>query len=616
MKFNVLNKEVLGGLRYLQDELGFLIASDGLGLDFIKVDGDIRVEFSEGVYKVFAPSKVKFFFGFFQLLMRLKKGEAVDFSYCPYFERNGLMLDNSRNAVANVSTVKGLLRFMAILGHNWYMLYMEDVYEIEGEPYFGYLRGRYSKADLKELDDYADSFGIELIPCIQTLAHVNQFFAWEHENKKYADLEDVLNVGRDDTKILIEKMLSGLNECFRTNTIHIGMDEAYNLGRGTYLDEYGLKDKKDIMLEHLNNCLKIADRYDLKLMIWDDMFFTDYSNIAGDEKYKIPDRIELMYWDYYNSHIEHYKENISKRRKIAKDVAFAGGAWRWTGYTPHHQKTIQTSLASLKACREEGVKRVIATSWSDDSSEAPFFTTRFGLVLYSLLDVYEKYDEKIFDEWLVNYTGMSFKEWYLQGEFDLIGEARDDASLDVTPSKYFLYQDPLMSQFVYYSRTMTDDYSAKLERLEKEFDKSAGDELIVKFYKQYAKVLKLKWNLPTEIYDAYHAADKDKIKKIAEVDMKILVGELEEFIKLRSKIWLREANPQGLEVLEHRVGAMIQRLKSSSIRLLEYVDGNLEKIEELEEERIDPCPELNKNSGQAVHYNRALKILSVSKSIW
>ena len=31
-------------------------------------------------------------------------------------------------------------------------LYTEDVYEPEGEAYFGYLRGRYTKRELKELD--------------------------------------------------------------------------------------------------------------------------------------------------------------------------------------------------------------------------------------------------------------------------------------------------------------------------------------------------------------------------------------------------------------------------------------------------------------------------------
>lgn len=48
-----------------------------------------------------------------------------------------------------------------------------------------------------------------------------------------------------------------------------------------------------------------------------------------------------MYWDYYNSNKQHYIDRIDKRNKIS-DILFAGGAWKWVGYTPHHSKTIMT----------------------------------------------------------------------------------------------------------------------------------------------------------------------------------------------------------------------------------------------------------------------------------
>lgn len=50
------------------------------------------------------------------------------------------------------------------MGYNTLMLYTEDTYEVDGQPYFGYMRGRYSKAELRELDDYAAEKGMELIP--------------------------------------------------------------------------------------------------------------------------------------------------------------------------------------------------------------------------------------------------------------------------------------------------------------------------------------------------------------------------------------------------------------------------------------------------------------------
>lgn len=46
------------------------------------------------------------------------------------------------------------------------------------EPYFGAYRGRYSAAEIREMDDYAQKFGVELVPCIQTLAHLHNALKW------------------------------------------------------------------------------------------------------------------------------------------------------------------------------------------------------------------------------------------------------------------------------------------------------------------------------------------------------------------------------------------------------------------------------------------------------
>ena len=94
------------------------------------------------------------------------------------FKHFGTMIDCSRNAVMNVKTLKKWIDLTADLGYNTLCLYMEDTYEVADEPYFGYLRGRYSKEELKEIDEYAKKRGMEVIPCIQTLAHLNQMFRW------------------------------------------------------------------------------------------------------------------------------------------------------------------------------------------------------------------------------------------------------------------------------------------------------------------------------------------------------------------------------------------------------------------------------------------------------
>ena len=87
------------------------------------------------------------------------------------YKHFGVMIDCSRNGVMTVAAVKRMIDALQKMGYNALELYTEDTFEVGDEPYFGYLRGRYTGAELREIDAYAAAHGIELIPCIQTLAH-------------------------------------------------------------------------------------------------------------------------------------------------------------------------------------------------------------------------------------------------------------------------------------------------------------------------------------------------------------------------------------------------------------------------------------------------------------
>ena len=64
------------------------------------------------------------------------------------FKTLGIMLDVSRGMVMTVEHLKMWLRRMALSGCNLVMLYSEDIYELEDEPFFGYMRGAYSLEEI------------------------------------------------------------------------------------------------------------------------------------------------------------------------------------------------------------------------------------------------------------------------------------------------------------------------------------------------------------------------------------------------------------------------------------------------------------------------------------
>ena len=637
LKLNLseLDEQMTLAVAELRKSYPLRISEDGIPVMFRKTkSADISAAFRNDVCEIEADSAPHFYFALSMLLLKSQAIEdsklysrrdaqrLLEFRMEHFFAKNGLMLDLSRNAVAQIDILKQFIREMAFMGHSWFMLYMEDVYEVEGAPYFGALRGRYSIKDLQEVDRYAQLFGVQLVPCIQTLAHVNQYFMWEAVEYKYKDIDDILNVGNAEVQALLTRMIASLRKAFSTDIIHIGMDEAYNLGRGRYLDENGFKNKSDIMQDHLSFMKTLCKEYGFKPIVWDDMFFSRYSNNKNGAVPSIPNHVGLMYWDYYSSSFKHYQDKLKLFRSMAKKTMFAGGAWRWTGFIPHHKKTLETTLAALAACRKERIKEIIVTAWGDDGNEAPFYTCMFGLVLFAYLDCNVAYQETEFSQYLNLYTGMDFDGWMRQGEPDLFEGTTGD-NYDITPSKYLLYQDPLGSKFLHYVQTLTTDMDAVYIKLEKAFAEDAANtdnllqQHIAEFYAMMMKTLYYKWRLPLDIWEAYKKADKKALQALIENKIEPLKAALSEMAKARRKIWMEECRAFGSDVLDHRFGAMLMRLEVTQEVLTDYIQGKIKQIDELEEDRLDPCPEADKtHEPQAVHYNRALRIMTACRETW
>lgn len=610
MKFNISNLELKlqKALKILSNDNLFEISGDGLEIKYIKVEAnEISAILNNNILVIKASDYPGFFKAFSEYLRTGK-----EYITKRAFKKLGMMVDNSRNGVTNVEFTKEAIKKIAFMGHNTFYLYIEDTYLLDNHEYFGYLRGGYTKEELKEMDDYADIFGVELVPCIQTLAHINQFFMWEHIPKDYADIDDILCVGNPKVLELIEDMIKNFRETLRTRRIHLGMDEAYNLGRGFYADKNGLKEKPYIMLEHLENLMEICKKYEMQPMIWDDMFFTNYSKLSEkDSNFYLPDGLGLMYWDYYNSSVDHYIERINMRKGISNDVSFAGGAWRWVGYTPHHSKTLFTLSASMKACIKEGINEVLITTWSDDSTECPFFNMYLG-ALKAAENAYGSDDVK---EKCKFYIGLEYDEYLSLEKLDAV----ENTDNDFTPSKYWLYEDPLMSKFVYHTEKIKEDFTKKYEDLKNSYKQIANKYLdnkeindIYNMYSVYADILSKKWNLALNLYNLYRSKDIDKLKlEIEKIDE--LIKLIPEFAKLRKSIWYRELKRYGFEILDQRFGGIIQRLISTKEDLINHINNGV-IISELEEKRIALSPEFKDKD--IIVYNRAQRSVSASRMTW
>jgi len=295
----------------------------------------------------------------------------------PHFKTNGGMLDMSRNSVMKVDAVKFMIRKMALMGLNMLMLYTEDTYEIEGRPYFGHMRGRYTHGELRELDSYALTLGIELIPCIQVLGHLGSHLRWNCA-APYRDMNGVMLVGADETYTLIGDMLDTVSKCFTSRRVHIGMDETYEIGRGKSIDINGFKDPVDLYLEHLAKVSDMARERGLLPLMWSDMLFRlagekleNYANfdvrveIPKDYRERVPQDVTQVMWNYDHADSEFFEIGIKNHRLFTDRVMVAGSLWTESGHSIVADRSRNNAEAVLTAAIESGADEVLASAWGN-----------------------------------------------------------------------------------------------------------------------------------------------------------------------------------------------------------------------------------------------------------
>ncbi|HEY0256990.1 MAG TPA: beta-N-acetylhexosaminidase, partial [Candidatus Methylacidiphilales bacterium] len=303
----------------------------GEGLRIARIsDDEIEVRYSQ-------PCEAFRAFGI--LMGQTESGQAPSpLAENPVFTSIGALVDVSRNGVLRIDMVEKLIRHLALMGFNQLMLYTEDTYAIPGEPLFGYFRGGYSQEELRGIDTYASHFGIEVVPCIQTLGHLEQVLQWPAYSA-LKDTDGVLMAGNTEVEALIERMLIAASAPFRSRRIHVGMDEAHGIGAGRYRLHNGLRPPFEILAGHLEKVSAMCSRLGLQPMIWSDMFFRLGSKnnqyydrntvIPPGVDARIPADVDLVYWDYYHTDSAFYDDWIARHRALGKEPVFAAGIWTW-----------------------------------------------------------------------------------------------------------------------------------------------------------------------------------------------------------------------------------------------------------------------------------------------
>ena len=498
--------------------------------------------------------------------------------------RVGVMLDCSRNAVMRPDHVDGWLRRMSLMGCNLFMAYTEDTYEIPDEPRFGFQRGRYSLAELQQMDATARKLGIEMVGCIQTLAHLEQITRWP-EYRDICDFESTLLEGEPRTYELIGRMLDAISSSIVSRRIHIGMDEAWSLGRGKHLDLHGNQPRFDILTRHLQQVEALCRERGLLPMVWSDMWFRlgspkhDYydpqSIVPAEVAAAIPKDLTLVYWNYYHEEESFYKSMIARHRALGRPVSMASGIHTWGRLWYEHTETVGRAGPCIDAARAEGLDELLFTIWGDDGAACDLDAALAGIAWCT--------DRCFAPDRGESQVGARFRA-ICQADWGAIVGASELGHWKWTG---LLWDDPIIGLLANGGLAHDQSWSAIGERMAAVRDRldarpieiGGGD---LGHARRLADVLARKIGLRTQLETAYATRDRAALLSVRAGALS-LVPAIEDLAASWRRGWMRRNKPQGFEVIQLRMAQQAERHRELARRLDELLSGEVTAIPELDE---------------------------------
>ena len=603
MKYNFVNlpDELSSGLAIAARLLGWELSDDGVkveaaavpyrGFKVEKADGGFRVEYGERAM-------------FFRALGFINQNKEV--AEQAHFEYIGWQMDVSQtNALPKLEQMEELLCRIALMGMNRLVLYMEDSFEIPEEPYFGYMRSRYSESELRAIDDIADIFGIEVFAAVEGLSHLSKVLRWH----PYGDMQEdaaTLLVGEERTYRFLEHLIDAATKPFRSKNVIVFLDEAFNLGKGTSLEKSGeYRESFYYMKQHIPRLIEMCRERGLNMITSGDMFMVasnpDEDNffkklyaIKGPLSKEIIDAadwpVDYLLWDYSHHDESTYEALIKRYREFGKCEFFLAGIWNWLGFGVDYDKTFATVIPAARACKKNGIKDFVVTTWGCDAGMENFWSDNLlGLQLVAEHSYGDEPSDSELAERFFACTGCNMNDFLELSYVDHVYGQRTGEGPDyVNLSRTVMWQDLLFGKYDYHIKdnSLAEHFKTVAEKLEAAAERNGNYGKYLATRALLARVLEIKATIGVRITTAYRKRD---IYAMCGFISTVLPELKKRVLLLRDShrdLWYSVHKPMGWEAEDARYGVLLSRIDSAIYRLQRHINGWDKTLPELEAERL------------------------------
>ena len=312
-------------------------------------------------------------------------------SAAPRFPVRGFLLDISRGRIPKMESLYALADLLALLRYNHLELYIEGFsYAYSFVPSEWISGDAITAEELERFDRYCAARMIELVPCQNSLGHMNAWICKE-PYRHLAEAEEAgvfppstLNAADPDSLKLVGQMLDDLLPQFSSYQVNVCLDEPFELGKGKNRDA----DPVQLYLQYVKLLHENLSERGRKMLMW-----SDFLRNAPDLLTEIPRDIMLLEWGYDGDYpFERYASRLEGRPFL---ICPGTNSWTsFTGITDSMEKNIRS--AAMTAARY-GAEGVLLTDWGDFGHLQPMSVSWPPIVLNGMLmwDSREPSDEEL-----------------------------------------------------------------------------------------------------------------------------------------------------------------------------------------------------------------------------
>jgi hypothetical protein len=288
----------------------------------------------------------------------------------PMLKYRGWMDDISRGPIPNMEFLKRAIATLAEYKFNFFNLYTEHVFKLDQYPDIAPTDGLTAE-EIKELEDYARQYHIELIGNQQCFAHAEETFKIPFY-QPMADTKFNWNPGEPRTYDFLRYELETVAKAYQSPFFNINCDETESLGSGR-AKEY-VKQKKGaeyVYAQHIQWVYDVLKSQGKRVMMWGDIAAKDSAITM-----RLPKDIMMLIWSYSPS--DSYVDMIEPFERQGFEFMVAPGMSMWGSVFPS-EETYTKNIANLvRDGYQHGAVGMMNTAW-DDSGESLFNSTWHGM---------------------------------------------------------------------------------------------------------------------------------------------------------------------------------------------------------------------------------------------